>query len=69
MVGEKLGVSIIPRLAAPDPPASVVLRPLRPRAERRLSLAHAAGRTLSPACTTFLTEATAWTSRRNGRRR
>jgi DNA-binding transcriptional LysR family regulator len=69
MVGEKLGVSIMPRLAAPDPPASVVLRPLRPRAERRLSLAHAAGKTLSPACTTFLTEATAWTTRRGGRRR
>jgi DNA-binding transcriptional LysR family regulator len=57
MVGERLGVSIIPGLAAPDPPASVALRPLRPRAERRLSLAHSTARSPTPACATFLAEA------------
>jgi DNA-binding transcriptional LysR family regulator len=58
MVAERLGVSVVPGLAAPDPPPSVVLLPLRPRAERRLSLAYAAGRRLSPACVAFLAEAT-----------
>jgi DNA-binding transcriptional LysR family regulator len=64
MVDEGLGVSIMPGLAAQDRPSSVVLRPLRPRAERRLSLAYAPRQALSPACNAFLTEAAAWTTRR-----
>ncbi|MDP9376227.1 MAG: LysR substrate-binding domain-containing protein [Actinomycetota bacterium] len=41
MVGEGLGVSIMPSLAAPKPPATVALRPLAPRAQRALALAMA----------------------------
>ena len=67
MVGERLGVSIVPRLSAQDPPASVVLRPLRPPAERRLSLAVAAGRLPSPASAVLLAEAREWTQRREAR--
>ena len=61
MVGEGLGVSLMPRLAALRPPSSVALRPLSPPAERRLSLATRAGRTESPALRAFLDEAAQWT--------
>ncbi len=60
MVGEDLGVSIMPRLAARDPTPGVALRPLRPRAERRLYLARPADRAPSPACTVLLDEAERW---------
>ena len=39
MVAEGLGVSLIPELAVGAAPPGVVLRPLAPRVERRLSLA------------------------------
>lgn len=39
LVGQGLGVSIMPGLAAAQPPDNVALRPLRPRARRHLSLA------------------------------
>jgi DNA-binding transcriptional LysR family regulator len=57
MVGEGLGVSVMPGLAAPTPPATVALRPLQPRAERRLSLAVAPNHAPSPAARAFLAEA------------
>ncbi len=57
MVGEGLGISVIPGLAALTPPATVALRPLTPRAERHLSLAVAPSRAPSPAVRAFLTEA------------
>lgn len=57
MVGEGLGVSVMPGLAAPGPPANVAVRPLTPRAERRLSLAVAPSRAPSPAVRAFLIEA------------
>ena len=57
MVGEGLGVSVMPGLAAADPPPSVALRALEPRAERRLSLAVAPNHAPSPAVRAFLAEA------------
>jgi DNA-binding transcriptional LysR family regulator len=57
MVGEQLGVSVIPALAAPSPPPTVALRSLTPRAERRLSLAVAPNHVPSPAVRAFLAEA------------
>ena len=57
MVGEGLGVSVMPSLAAPTPPASVALRPLKPRAERRLSLAITPSHAPSPAARALLAEA------------
>lgn len=39
LVSQGLGISIMPGLAAKDPPVNVELRPLKPRAQRRLSLA------------------------------
>ena len=57
LVGEQLGVSVIPALAAPGPPATVALRSLTPRAERRLSLAVAPNHVPSPAVRAFLAEA------------
>ena len=59
MVGEGLGVSLIPRLAAPDPPPTVALRSLRPRAERHLSIAATPDHALSPAAVAFLAEVAA----------
>jgi DNA-binding transcriptional LysR family regulator len=59
MVGEGLGVSVMPGLAALRPPATVALRPLEPRAERRLSLAIWPSRAPSPAVRAFLAAAVA----------
>jgi DNA-binding transcriptional LysR family regulator len=60
LVGEGLGVSIVPRLAAPRIPASVVLRPLRPAARRPLSLATSPERAPSSAVQVVLREAATW---------
>lgn len=57
MVGEGLGVSVMPALAATTAPPTVVMRPLRPRAERRLSLAVASRHAPSPAVSALLGEA------------
>lgn len=57
MVGEGLGVSVMPGLAATNPPATVALRPLKPRAERALSLAVSPNHTPSPAVRAVLAEA------------
>jgi DNA-binding transcriptional LysR family regulator len=57
MVGEGLGVSVMPGLAAPNPPETVALRSLRPRAARHLSLAVAPTNAPSPAVRAFLAEA------------
>jgi DNA-binding transcriptional LysR family regulator len=57
LVGEGLGVSIMPRLAARRPPATVALRPLAPRAERHLSLATLRSRSQGAAVRAFLAEA------------
>jgi DNA-binding transcriptional LysR family regulator len=57
MVSEGLGVSVMPGLAAQAPPPSVVLRPLRPTARRRLGLAITPAREPSPAVQAFLAEA------------
>jgi DNA-binding transcriptional LysR family regulator len=54
MVGEGLGVSVMPGLAVGSPPPSVAALPLAPRAERRLSLAPATGHTPTPAVRAFL---------------
>jgi len=62
MVSEGLGVSIMPRLAARRPPRSVVLLPLDPPAERRISLATPNGTSPSPAVDAFRAEAAAWSS-------
>jgi DNA-binding transcriptional LysR family regulator len=59
MVGEGLGVSVMPALAAIAPPATVVMRPLRPRSERRLSLAVASKHSPAPAVRALLGEAAA----------
>jgi DNA-binding transcriptional LysR family regulator len=56
MVGEGLGVSLMPGLAAPNPPKTVALRSLRPRASRDLSLAVAPTHAPSPAVRAFLAE-------------
>jgi hypothetical protein len=47
----------MPGLAAPNPPKTVALRPLKPRASRHLSLAVAPGHAPSPAVRAFLAEA------------
>ncbi len=60
LVSEGFGVSVMPRLAAPRVPGKVVLRPLCPAAERRLSLATAIGRLPGPATRAFLAEAACW---------
>jgi DNA-binding transcriptional LysR family regulator len=57
MVGEGLGVSVMPGLAAISPPETVALRVLKPRAERRLSLAVAPNHAPSPAMRAFLAAA------------
>jgi DNA-binding transcriptional LysR family regulator len=57
MVGEGLGVSVMPGLAAQNPPPTVVLRPLQPRADRHLGLAITPTRTPSPVVQAVLTEA------------
>jgi len=57
LVGEGLGVSVMPGLAAHRPPREVVLRPLNPRTERRLSLAILASASPSPAVRAFLASA------------
>lgn len=57
MVSARLGVSIMPALAAPNPPQGVVLLPLRPRAKRPLFLAYPTGRTPTPATAVVLKEA------------
>jgi DNA-binding transcriptional LysR family regulator len=57
MVGEGLGLSVMPSLAAPNPPSNVALRPLMPRAERPLSWAVAPTHAPSPAVRAFLAEA------------
>lgn len=57
LVGEGAGVSIVPSLAIGAPRSSVALRPLRPAAPRRLSLATRAGRSPSPAVAALLSEA------------
>jgi DNA-binding transcriptional LysR family regulator len=56
MVSEGIGVSIMPSLAARRPPRSVVLLPLDPPAERRLSLATLTGASPSPAVDAFRAE-------------
>lgn len=62
MVGERLGVSIMPGLATRRPPRSVALLPLDPPAERRLSLAAPAGSPPAPALDAFRAEAAAWSA-------
>jgi DNA-binding transcriptional LysR family regulator len=62
MVSEGIGVSIMPSLAARRPPRSVVLLPLDPPAERRLSLATPIGSSPSPAVDAFRAEAVAWSA-------
>jgi DNA-binding transcriptional LysR family regulator len=57
LVSEGAGVSIVPSLAVGDSRSSVALRPLRPAAPRRLSLATRAGRSPSPAAAALLAEA------------
>jgi DNA-binding transcriptional LysR family regulator len=57
LVGEGLGVSVMPGLAARPAPPTVALRPLAPAAERRLALATPARRAPSPAVRAFLAEA------------
>jgi DNA-binding transcriptional LysR family regulator len=62
MVSEGLGVSIMPSLAARRSPRSVVLLPLDPPAERRLSIATPKGGSSSPAMDAFRAEVAAWSS-------
>jgi DNA-binding transcriptional LysR family regulator len=57
MVGQGLGVSVVPSLVAREPPAGVALRPLDPPARRALSLAVPAGVDPTPAVRTLLSEA------------
>jgi DNA-binding transcriptional LysR family regulator len=54
LVGEGLGVSVMPGLAATNPPPTVALRPLKPCAERRLSLAITRTQAPSPAVRALL---------------
>jgi DNA-binding transcriptional LysR family regulator len=62
LVGQGLGVSIMPGLAANRPPDDVILRPLRPRAERRLSLASLARTSTTPTVRAVLNVAAAITN-------
>jgi DNA-binding transcriptional LysR family regulator len=57
MVGEGLGVSVMPGLAAQTPPPNVQLRPLRPPARRQLGLAITPAHAPSPAVQALLVEA------------
>lgn len=54
LVSEGLGVSMMPALAAGQPPDSVVLRPLHPPVNRQLSLATTATSSPSRALSAFL---------------
>ncbi len=62
LVGQGLGVSIMPGLAANQPPDDVILRPLRRRAKRRLSLASLARTSTTPTVRAVLNIAAAITN-------
>jgi DNA-binding transcriptional LysR family regulator len=54
MIDQRMGVSVKPEMALPDPmPAGVVSRPLDPPRQRRIGLARRRGE-ITPACRAFL---------------
>jgi DNA-binding transcriptional LysR family regulator len=55
MIAQRMGVSVKPEMALPDPlPAGVVCRPLDPPRERRIGLAVRRRGDMTPACRAFM---------------